>query len=336
LKWARDTGYDLTHQANLDDDFDEISAGDSVEDDEFVEPVGTTGIEFDDDDVAAYREDDNAVRVDDAADGAARNVVQQNNKPAVQAGDLEVGRATRSGRVYNRGPTPQPVDVLNPRVQAEMRRLGTTFYNPIPETILHQDQPNAPLGREVDENAVVDVAQENGLSAMDHLFGDFAFYVRENDLDEMVLKTRDGNDTNRIRDDLKKMHILDALDMLVENKINIPISQRDEILREIVLELKANLPKSYKEAWDHPDPKMRMRWRKAFGKEKDSMMKRKVWKVIKKAMMPKGRRCVKSKWVFDIKRNGTFKVRLVACGYTQIPGVDFTDSFALCTSDIGC
>ncbi len=45
--------------------------------------------------------------------------------------------------------------------------------------------------------------------------------------------------------------------------------------------------------------------------------------------------CVKSKWVFDIKRNGTFKVRLLACGYKQVPGVDFTDSFALVITDVG-
>ncbi len=50
--------------------------------------------------------------------------------------------------------------------------------------------------------------------------------------------------------------------------------------------------------------------------------------------MPKGHRCVKSKWVFDIKRNGLFKVRLVACGYSQIPGVDFTESFAPVINDV--
>ena len=255
----------------------------------------------------------------------------------MEARDLEVGRVTRSGRVYDR-PVPQQaqqVDVLNPRVQAEMRRLGTTFYNPVPETILNQDLPNAPLGREVGANLELNEVRENGengLSAMDHLFGDFAFHVRENDMDEVVMFEGRGGD--EIREKLKKMHVLDALDMLVDNNTNIPADLRDELLREIVLELKSNLPKSYKEAWDHPDPKMRDRWRKAFGKEKDSMLKRKVWKAIKKSTMPKGRRCVKSKWVFDIKRNGTFKVRLVACGYTQIPGVDFTDSYAPVISDV--
>ena len=58
------------------------------------------------------------------------------------------------------------------------------------------------------------------------------------------------------------------------------------------------------------------------------MEMRKVWRVIDRASIPKGRRLVKSKWVFDLKRSGLFKVRLVACGYSQIPGVDFTESYA--------
>ena len=31
---------------------------------------------------------------------------------------------------------------------------------------------------------------------------------------------------------------------------------------------------------------------------------------------------------FKIKRNGVFRARLVACGYSQIPGIDFNESFA--------
>jgi len=39
-------------------------------------------------------------------------------------------------------------------------------------------------------------------------------------------------------------------------------------------------------------------------------------------------------WVFKHKRDGTFRSRLVGKGYTQVPGIDFTDSFAPVIHDI--
>jgi hypothetical protein len=38
--------------------------------------------------------------------------------------------------------------------------------------------------------------------------------------------------------------------------------------------------------------------------------------------------CIKYKWLFDIKRDGTFHARLVACRYSQVPGVDFKESYS--------
>jgi Reverse transcriptase (RNA-dependent DNA polymerase) len=37
--------------------------------------------------------------------------------------------------------------------------------------------------------------------------------------------------------------------------------------------------------------------------------------------------------VFDIKRTGIFRARLVACGYSQIPGVDFQDYYSPVVND---
>jgi hypothetical protein len=50
--------------------------------------------------------------------------------------------------------------------------------------------------------------------------------------------------------------------------------------------------------------------------------------------MSEGRRCVKNKWIFNIKQNRTFCTRLVACGYSQIPGVDFTENYAPVISNV--
>ena len=50
-----------------------------------------------------------------------------------------------------------------------------------------------------------------------------------------------------------------------------------------------------------------------------------VWEKIKRKDKPDDRQYVKNHWAFEIKRNGVFSVRLVTCGYTHIPGIDFTE-----------
>jgi hypothetical protein len=64
------------------------------------------------------------------------------------------------------------------------------------------------------------------------------------------------------------------------------------------------------------------------------METRKVWKIIKRLQIPEGRRCVKNRWVWKIKRDGIFRVRLVACVYSQILGVDYDEIFALVINEL--
>ena len=82
-------------------------------------------------------------------------------------------------------------------------------------------------------------------------------------------------------------------------------------------------PKTFDEAWNHPDPKQRKFWRSAVRKEFKDMITRKVWRKGHRSDVPDNLRCVKCKWVFKIKRNRVFRARLVACGYSQIPGSDY-------------
>jgi Reverse transcriptase (RNA-dependent DNA polymerase) len=59
-----------------------------------------------------------------------------------------------------------------------------------------------------------------------------------------------------------------------------------------------------------------------------------VWNVVPRTSIPPNRRCVKHKWVFDIKRNGTSRSRLVACGYIQVPRIDFMEAYIPVINDV--
>jgi Reverse transcriptase (RNA-dependent DNA polymerase) len=58
-----------------------------------------------------------------------------------------------------------------------------------------------------------------------------------------------------------------------------------------------------------------------------------VWNIVPHTSIPSICRCVKHKWILDIKINGIFRARLVACGYSQIPGVDFMDAYSPVIND---
>ena len=64
------------------------------------------------------------------------------------------------------------------------------------------------------------------------------------------------------------------------------------------------------------------------------MINRGVWRKIDKAKTTEIRRLIGNKWVFKIKRDGTYGARLVALGYSQIPGIDYTDNFAPVAHDV--
>jgi hypothetical protein len=74
----------------------------------------------------------------------------------------------------------------------------------------------------------------------------------------------------------------------------------------------------FHKAYNHHGSDARVKWRVAICKEFENM----------KNKIPKGRICVKNKWVSKIKNNKIFRARFVACGYSQVPGIDFTESYS--------
>jgi Reverse transcriptase (RNA-dependent DNA polymerase) len=88
------------------------------------------------------------------------------------------------------------------------------------------------------------------------------------------------------------------------------------------------VPKTPKECMHRNDwPK----WKDAMKAELDSLEKRNVFGPV--ILTPKNVNPVGYKWVFVIKRNEKneivrYKARLVAQGFTQIPGVDYEEAYS--------
>ena len=93
-------------------------------------------------------------------------------------------------------------------------------------------------------------------------------------------------------------------------------------------------PKTFPEPWHYPIEDDKERWRLAIRKEIRSMIERGVWRMTDRKKIPSNRRLIRNKWVFKIKRDGTYRASLVALGCSQIPGVDYKDNFAPVSHDV--
>ena len=97
-------------------------------------------------------------------------------------------------------------------------------------------------------------------------------------------------------------------------------------------------PSTFEEAFFGPDSKF---WRPAIYKEIINFANRKVWKKVNKKVVIESlkRKLMTTKWIFkkkvDKEGNIIFKARCVSRGFMQIPGVDYTESFAPVASDTG-
>ena len=78
-------------------------------------------------------------------------------------------------------------------------------------------------------------------------------------------------------------------------------------------------PTTFDEAWEIPE------WKAAIVRELTGIEDRKTWR---EEILPDGRKAMKVRWVFQRKSNGAAKARLTACGYSQVEGIDYDETFA--------
>ena len=93
-------------------------------------------------------------------------------------------------------------------------------------------------------------------------------------------------------------------------------------------------PQTFQQAWWHPDLETREKWCDGTRLEFNKMNSMGVWRKVGSTSIPNGRRLVGCHWVFKIKHNGVYQARLVAKGFSQIPGLDFTDNFSPVVNDV--
>ena len=240
-------------------------------------------------------------------EGRDMEPIRQGKEPQ---GIVATPRSETSRQVYN-----------NRMLIRELSRLGTSYNEPATKMVEEMQQQNEKM-----EEKMEAIEEVGGMAH--ELFGfDVAFYAAMKLEEPPVTKDDDTYDLQTLEKLMKNM------DSIIADK-TMSDDLKNEKLRVVVNLLKHYTPSTFQEAYNHPCAIFRERFRAAIRKELRDMLARGVWRNIKRSDVPNGRRLVKHKWVFDIKRSGRFRARLVACGYSQIPGVDFQHSYAPTINDV--
>ena len=117
--------------------------------------------------------------------------------------------------------------------------------------------------------------------------------------------------------------LLESLAGQLSNKKSNPKSRH----QANVVQLSLDPPQTMQEALTRPDSQQ---WQEAIKAEFNSLEKNKTWLLTP---LPPNRKSISSKWIFKIKTKADgsldkYKARLVARGFTQIQGIDYTDTFS--------
>ena len=93
-------------------------------------------------------------------------------------------------------------------------------------------------------------------------------------------------------------------------------------------------PQCFQDAWWDPDLEAREKLQEAICLEFKKMLDMSVWRHVKRQDRQNDWKLVGCRWVFKVKRNGVYCARLVAKGFSQIPGIDFTDNYSPVDNDV--
>lgn len=115
-------------------------------------------------------------------------------------------------------------------------------------------------------------------------------------------------------------------DFVMDDKINVHSDQFESKCIDYCYKVVTNTPFTYQEALLSPDAEL---WQKAMDSELISLCENSAFTSVPQ---PKDKSIVGGRWVYKIKRNADnepyYKARYVAKGYSQIPGIDFQDTFS--------
>ena len=110
---------------------------------------------------------------------------------------------------------------------------------------------------------------------------------------------------------------------LPESPLTLDLSTLILTMTNVIEQLQA--PQSIAEILKRQD---KQRWLDSMHRELKALLKNKTWEYVRRSDIPPGHKVLSRKWVWVIKRDGTYKSRWVVRGFEQVEGVNYQETFA--------